>query len=362
MGGVALMKLNFNDKECIREFLKRDKHKLLEGMAVEEIFMEDIANPNNWNQWMSKGWWSIRNPFNFNQYILFHVSRHLPLQSDITIYKLLLEKNIICYHVVLVGNDLYFLNLNTQNMQHPIHIENYISESNFLKNYSTISKGRDVLKAEDSYRDNFNQERAISFFESQNLLEDIALQRYFANYFLTVCLNSYAVNLDSFILFNDGLAVLEIKYKYPDSNGKYGINKGQAALFRWLMNLGFSVYHYIAANPTGKKEYGVFDVITSHKLCKEFYWKYKKLNSTELVNNHAIAPKETNIAGKEPVKYIPILASEFANTQVLVGTHINTEIILKEACHKSDCSGFKVLSSGEYGYFWGCTNYRNHKK
>lgn len=39
------MKLNFYDIDSIKEFLKRDKHKLLEGMAIEELFIQDIANP-----------------------------------------------------------------------------------------------------------------------------------------------------------------------------------------------------------------------------------------------------------------------------------------------------------------------------
>ncbi len=355
------MKLNFNDTDSIKGFLKRDKHKLLEGMAVEEIFIQDIANPNNWNTWMSKGWWSIRNPLNYNQYMLFHVTSHLPLQADIEIYKLLQKKNIVSYHVLLVESNLLFLDLTVQTWQAPVQ-RNYISESEFLKNYSTISRDREILKAEDSYRVTFNQDRAISFFESQSLLEEVALQRYFANYFLTVCLNAYPVNIDAFMFFDDGPAVLEIKYKYPDSNENYGINKGQAALFRWLLEVGFNVNHYIAANPTKKKKYGVFDIISSDKVRKEFYWKYKKLTVSELENNHSVAPKETNIAGKEPVKYIPIPASNFSNTLVPVGTQIDSKIIPKESCPRTNCNGYKVLSNGRNGYFWGCTNYLNHTK
>jgi hypothetical protein len=360
IGGYKKMTLNLKDKESIREFLRRDKHKLLEGMVVEELFMEDIANPNMWNPWMSKGWWSIRNPSEFHQFILFHVSSHLPSTADVEIYKLLLEKNVKCYHVLLVNNEFYFFDLLGHNLNTQIDKSHYISQSEFLKRFSSNPKNRDILLAEESTRDIFNQAKAISFFESQNLLEEVVLQRYFANYFLTVCLNAYPVNLDAFIIFEDGLAVLEIKYKYPDSGGNYGINKGQAELFKWMLKLGFDVYHYIAANPTGKKEYGIFDVITSAKVKKECYWKYKKLTISDLTNNHATAPKETNIAGKEPVKYIPILASAFTNTQVLVGTHIDTSVIARECCTRSGCNGFKVISKWENRYFGGCTNYRNH--
>jgi len=355
------MKLNFYDKESIKQFVKRDKHKLLEGMVVEEIFMQDIATPNKWNSWMSRGWWSIRNPSNYNQFLLFHVSKHLPSQADIEIYKFLLKNNVPSFHVLLIENELYFLDLTAHNLQSLINTSNYISETDFLKNYTTVSMDRDILKADESCRNIFNQERAISFFESQDLLDEVALQRYFANYFLTVCLNAYPVNLDAFIIFEDGPAVLEIKCKYPDNNGKYGINKGQTVLFKWLMKLGFSVYHYIAANPTCKKEFGVFDLIISDKLRKDFYWMYKKLTIVELENNHNTAPKETNIIGTEPVKYVPILASSFTNTQIFVGTNIDTSVISKETCTRSGCSGFMVIRKGKYGYFYGCTNYKDHK-
>ncbi|MFS0779580.1 hypothetical protein ABC255_26745 [Neobacillus sp. 3P2-tot-E-2] len=355
------MNLNFKDKDSIREFLKRDKHKLLEGMVVEELFMEDIASPKNWNPWMSKGWWSIRNPFNFGQYILFHVSSYFPLTADIEIYKLLSQKNIQCYHVLLVNNDLYFLDLLPYNLDTQIDKSNYISKSEFLEKYGSNSQDRDILLAEESTRNIFNQERAISFFESQNLLEEVALQRYFANYFLTVCLDTYPVNLDAFIIFDDGPAVLEIKFKYPDSGGHYGINKGQAALFRWLMNLGFNVYHYIADNPTGDKKYGIFDVINSAKVSNIFYWKYKQLTSSELLTNHVTAPKETNISGKKPVDYIPISANSFINTQIIVGQHIDTTNIARESCTRIGCSGFREIAKWNNGYFWGCTNFKNHK-
>jgi hypothetical protein len=355
------MDFNFKDKENIKKFLKRDKHKLLEGMVVEEIFMEDIALPNNWTPSISKGWWSIRNPFNFDQYILFHVSSQLPQPADIDIYKLLSQKNIQYYHVLLVNNDLNFLDLLAYDLDMQIDKKKYISKSEFLNIYGSKSQDRDILLAEESTRNIFNQERAISFFESQSLLKEVALQRYFANYFLTVCLDTYPVNLDAFIIFDNGPAVLEIKFKYPDSGGHYGINKGQAALFRWLMDLGFNIYHYIADNPTGDKKYGVFDLIIGAKVCNSFYWKYKQLTSFELLTNHATAPKETNISGKKPVDYIPISANSFINTQIKVGQHIDTTNIARESCTRSGCSGFREIVSWNNGYFWGCTNFKNHK-
>ena len=353
------MNLNFKDKENIREFLKRDKHKLLEGMVVEEIFMEDIALAQKRN--LSKGWWSIKNPSNFQQYILFQVSSHLPTTTDIGIYKLLSQKNIQFYHVLLVNNNLYFLDLLAHNPDTKIDMSNYISKLKFLEKFRSKPKVRDILLAEESTRNIFNQDRAITFFDSQNLLEEVALQRYFANYFLTVCLDTYPINLDAFIVFNDGPAVLEIKFKYPDSGGYYGINKGQATLFRWLMNVGFNVYHYIADNPTKDKKYGIFDLIMSPKVKNIFIWRFKKLTSSELSTNHATAPKETNISGKKPVNYIPIYANAFNNTQLKVGQHIDTTSIARETCTISGCSGFREIVIWKESFFWGCTNYKNHK-
>lgn len=353
------MILNFKNQESIKEFLKRDKHKLLEGMVVEELFMDDIALPSNWE--MSKGWWAIRDPLNWSQYILFHVSSLHPAPTDLKVYHYLLKQAVCCYHVLLHDNKLYFLHLKEEMLITPFTLNMYIDEAAFLQTYGWHHPTGQLLKAADECRIEFNQGRAISFFESQDILEEIALQRYFANYFLSVYSNSFIINLDAFVIFKNELSVLEIKFKYPDKHGNYGINKGQAALFQWLMGLNISIYHYVADNPTAVKDFGIFDVVISSASRRNFYWKVKKLFYSELNTNYSTAPKETNIAGIEPVKFIPIPECQFKNTQVQVGYNTDFTFISKRKCTRYGCTGSLEIKNGPYGFFFGCNDYRKHK-
>ncbi|MFC5465957.1 topoisomerase DNA-binding C4 zinc finger domain-containing protein [Lederbergia graminis] len=354
------MMIDFNNNYQIKKFLKRDKHKLLEGMVVEELFNRDIIQKQKWENWFSKGWWAIQDPLARLPYLLFHVSENSPTESDLEIYRLLIEKKFIIIHVKLINNNLFFLEINNQILNSGIRDNNYIHEYVFLASYRLI-KNRKVHLAEKEYRNSLLQDRTIMFFEQTTVLKEVALQRYFANYFLTVNFTGYPINLDGFIIFSDyGLSVLEVKFKYPDSNNNYGINKGQAQLFTWFLENNINIAHYIAQNPSGSKEIGIFEVLASQELKSNFCWEYHILNIEELNKEDSTAPKETSIGGNKKVRFKSIPANKFIKLdQFPVSYDLDLAELPKKTC--PICDSDLVARNGKYGYFMGCTNYKNHQ-
>ncbi|WP_044338710.1 hypothetical protein [Rossellomorea aquimaris] len=351
------MMLDFNNENQLINFLKRDKHKLLEGLVVEDFFMKDVINTQKWNPWISTGWWAtkVNDPKGDSDYILFHVTSIFPSANDIDIYKTLMSKQVVVYHVLLSKNNLYFLELNELVLQQPLNFHNYIHEYVFLSKNQLIKKNS-VHKAKDETRDSFLQDRAITYFRKYNIIKEIALQRYFANYFLTVHFSGSIINIDSFMAFSDGLAAFEIKFKYPDSKGAYGINTGPANLFHWLLKKDIFIHHYIAKNPSCKKNIGIFEVITSQSLKSSFYWEKVILNKEELIGSDSIAPEETSIAGDHTVNFKSISANKFMLTNFPVANCLNSLWIPLKKCPQ--CGHEQVVINGKYSYFLGCSTYK----
>ncbi|WP_175991557.1 topoisomerase DNA-binding C4 zinc finger domain-containing protein [Bacillus sp. Marseille-Q1617] len=349
------MMLDFNDAEQLKNFLKRDKHKLLEGLVVEDLFMRDVILTQRWETWISTGWWAINNTMKSSDYILFHVTDTPPSANDINIYKTLFIKQIVVYHVILYNNSLYFLEINENILRQPINNKDYIHESAFLSKNQLIPKNS-VHIAQAETRDPFSQYRAIAYFERHDILKEVALQRYFANYFLTVHFEGSIINIDSLMNFSDGLVAFEIKYKYPDRKGEYGINKGQSNLFQWLIKFEINIHHYIAQNPSHNKEIGIFELLTSQKLKSNFHWENIRLDKDELNGTVSIAPQETSIDGNKFVKFRSIEAKKFKSTIFPVANEVDTSWIPLKKCPK--CNHDKIVKKGKYGYFMGCSNYR----
>lgn len=354
------MMLDFTDVSQLKDFLKRDKHKLLEGMVVEDLFMRDIVFPQKWDQFTSKGWWAVEDTKGRSDYILFHVTEHPPTEADKFVYNFFVPLKVPIYHVVLSNNNLYFLELKEELLTKPINSENYINEYTFLSKNNLI-KHRNVHLAVEDTRDSFSQDRAIMYFERNGILKDVALQRYFANYFLTVYFKGHIINIDSFVLFKNGLSAIEIKFKYPDKSGHYGINSGQSQLFKWLISSGINIYHYIAQNPSHNKGIGIFEVLTTHSLKSNFYWEFVQLDKNELSGTDSTAPQETSIAGDKTMSFKSIDSSKFNKLLAFpVAKGLDFSWTPHKPCPRCG-SNLKVIN-GKFGYFLGCSNYSKCKK
>ncbi|WP_421085617.1 hypothetical protein ACN5XJ_26565 (plasmid) [Priestia sp. MF3] len=354
--------LDFDSTDEMKRFLKRDKHKLLEGMVAEELFKQDILKKDKIENRTSKGWWAIEDPLNRSEYMLFHVTEDRPNKYDIEIYELLLELDILVTHVILQKNNFYFLEINKQILKSQLKEEDYVHEYLFLVNYGLI-KYRSIHLAEREHRDPFLQDRAIQFIEKQGILKEVAIQRYFVNHFLTVHFEGFPINLDGLMRARKGLTVFEVKFKFPFpddlNNYYYGVNKGQVKLFKWLLQSNIHIYHYIAKNPGNKKTIGIFEVLSTSELKQNFYWEASFLNTSDLDNKDFIAPKETSIAGDKPVYFKPISAEGFEKDSP-VAANLVLPSIPKQTCPK--CKEDIIVKNGKYGYYLQCSKHREHNE
>lgn len=302
------MMLDFSDVSQMQNFLRRDKHKLLEGMVVEDLFMRDIVFPNNWHHFISNGWWVIKDDSSF---ILFHITDHAPSFIDKVIYTYFFYLKVPVHRVVLYKNNLYFLEIKENSLTKTFTRVDYMKKNTFLKK-NNLFKKRKPLMADEKTRDLFSQERAIEYFKRNGILKEVTLQRYFANYFLSVYYNpGFIINIDSFVICRDGISALEIKFKYPNKSGYYGINSGQSRLFEWLISCGINIYHYIAKNPSYNKDIGIFEVLKTPFLKSKFFWEFAQITKNELSGSNLTAPEETSITGDKKISFKSIDSSKF---------------------------------------------------
>ena len=69
--------------------------------------------------------------------------------------------------------------------------------------------------------------QAISLLQSYDALKDAALERVFANCFLT---GAYW-DIDTFVLHEGKILAFEVKQKFPTAKGTFGLNTGLVNLF-----------------------------------------------------------------------------------------------------------------------------------
>jgi len=75
-------------------------------------------------------------------------------------------------------------------------------------------------------RNKERQIKSIEFFKKNGIIKKIAIERRFANNFLTVYFNRM-INIDFLTKKNNQFIIIEVKYKYESRDGYFGINKGQ---------------------------------------------------------------------------------------------------------------------------------------
>ena len=295
----------WNESDVIK-ILLRDKFNILKGLCAEQIFIEDVLPRKGWNTFLSTGWWAVPKPRSYGEYILFMVSADDPMPNEHSIIQFLIDKNIDVYYVKLnQKSNLEFLYMNTSTK------EDYTSKSmnlnDFLKYMKINTEGnRDPLLAVDEVRNSTKQMEAIDFIKDRGLLFEIGLQRYFANFILTVYFGNYIINLDGFLFKDNHLVLLEVKFKFPAANNKYGLNIGFVNLFKWVLRKEISIYHIILYNGTYDENITILDAINDEKIKDQCKWLFCEIKENHLSNKKSIAPSKTHIEGKakQAVTYI----------------------------------------------------------
>lgn len=312
-----------DDFESAKSLLLRDKTNILEGIVAEQVFLEDMCN----GQPVSLGWWTAS--YNYN-YIIFKVSQFAPVNLDIIIFRELIKRGYPIYYAYYVkgqngtNDDIKIWHVNAHlptYLQNPkeYNWKDAMSLDEFVKLHNLKKIKEPTLATEDT-RDRKAQERIIQYFHSRHSLTEIALQRYFANYFLSVYFY-FPINIDGLTVVNINgtdrrLLVLEMKFKYPTYSKEYGLNKGFVNLFNNFLSKDIAVRHYVLNNPYGK-ETSIIDILDDSNKIKCCAWKRCDVEQSHLIGNSKTAPKETDFEGKKVVQYVGIPIINFRHVKML---------------------------------------------
>ncbi len=271
----------FEQSKEAKEQILRDKHTLLEGYVTEYLFEKQFLTEKDKSY--TNGWWSaLRGKKRF-----FFLVKEEPNDLDEKVFRLL-NSRYTCWRAYPEKEEWFFSDGQSK-----------ISEKEFLTRYG-FKAIHNHLSATNEIKDSQRQNQCIEFFENHNIMTKIAIERNFADDFLTVYFNN-SVNMD-YIIMNAGghLCVMEIKFKYENKAGYFGINTGQVQMFEKLEELGFEIHHMILYNQTKNKDLSIFGFLNKKSLKK--YWLYSKL--TDFSNREkSTAPEATSVDGKRRQAY-----------------------------------------------------------
>lgn len=338
------------------DFLKKDKFKLLEGICVENQFKKSF------NFVMSEGWWCVPKNFEKTSYIFFYLQLPNSNLNDITIKvfeNLLFHKQSI--YLVMYDKDFKFKKI--QKIEDLILLKMKILNVDDLKHNEGLNRRYQNFQASNETTDTFKTNRVIQYLIDENLLEKIYIERLFANHILSGHLNTMPINLDAIMYKNNKLVVIEIKFKYPSKQNTFGINIGQANILKYLIQIGFEVFHYIAINPSHNEDIGIFEIQHSSNLKQNLFWYYKQLIESDFETEFSVAPSKTSVDGKSRQKFININATTF-KIQLVQGQPLNVLPFTREyeltPCKK--CRGPQKVVYNNKKFFLGCVNYRDCNK
>lgn len=298
---------NFNDYNVLLDIVKRDKHSFIEGACTEHIFFEEIMKTRILNQLnkanYSTGWW--RTKFrNDKDYTLFKVSLNKPCSNDEKIGEIFSDKHNVYFLFIDESNKLVIYDIKTSLIT-PL--------DEFMNKH--ILEFRDDYWANEDCRIESRQSRAIEFLNKNNLLKEYAFQRFFVNFILGLNIVDL-VNIDGILSYEENnnflLKVVEIKFKYPTRDNKFGLNKGFQNLFNMMFEYNIPVVHYILNNATRSESKSIIDVLTDSEIKPKCSWIYSGITKDLLDSEYKVAPSKTRYNGESNhQKYIPVDASKF---------------------------------------------------
>lgn len=285
----------FESTDDARKQILRDKHTLLEGYVSEYYFEQQFLR--NKESGYTNGWWSaVRD----NRRFFFLVKEKMN-RVDEKVF-MLLNRQYECWVAYPKGCEWFFFDGNRE-----------LKADGFLQNYG-FNAIRNELAATEDTRNIERQNQCLSFFEKKEIIHKIAIERNFADDFLTTYFQSM-VNID-FITENSAgiLCVMEVKFKYENRAGNFGINAGQVQMFAILESIGFEIHHMILYNHTKDKDLSVFGFL---ELDADKYWLYGKLSGFS-DRRACRAPKETSVDGRSMQTYYSFGMKELSRRYKLV--------------------------------------------
>ena len=279
----------FEDPTVAKRQLLKDKHSVLEGYVTEYLFERQflMQAPERYTH----GWWAAET---FGKRFFFLVADKLNDMDRRIMQEL--SRQYPCWRAYYHKNTWYF----RRGLRR-------LSLRQFILKYQLRARSGIMSAAADT-RNSDRQNRCIDFFEKNQILHRIAMERCFADDILSVYFGSL-VNIDFFVQKDNGqLNAIEVKFKFESKNGKFGINCGQYNLFEQLGQMGIQVQHWILYNGTHDDSLSIFGFLDSD-LAK--FW----LSGTILTNDQRVkktAPSKTSVYGSRPQEYYEFEKNEFS--------------------------------------------------
>lgn len=214
------------------------------------------------------------------------------------------------------------------------HTSNELSLEQFLKlweHYNSIGavKHDEDSEIKDSYWEYFRNKKIEYKVIEQILIENSFLKKYF-----------FSTNIDYIVKNEAGLLMLEIKYKFPSRNNKYGINAMQYDIYNLFQSQGLDAFNIVLENMDK------IDILEREN--GEQIWKYSRIKQNLTDKDKKYAPKKTSYDQKEKQGYYELPVSGYHDL------NCNSNIF-NLVCPK--CGNDLVKRTSPYGKFLGCKQF-----
>lgn len=261
----------------IKNILRDDKNKRIEGYSTEYLFGIDLINQHIENS--SSEWWFPRRRDNsfFSTIKLFYNHRSIR-NTDLVIMNYFLKFNIKTYLVFYEETENWFFYIKYDEIIN-VNFENIDEwESVYYSCRKRCPENENIEYTNDSEIEKKNMEKSLRFLEDKDLLKKIAIQRVFANCFLNYKKFFYC-DVDAFLIYKDKLLAFEVKQKFPAEENYFGLSVGLIKLFNFLDTIGIECVYSVLQKTYHNKTKTSIDYNTMSELFSEQKWvavKYKK--------------------------------------------------------------------------------------
>lgn len=305
---VDVENLDFSKDEDLKKILQRDKHTRIEGICTEVLFFNDLVKTSFENY--SSGWWFFGDK---TRYTIIKITFGINELTDLDFFILDYFKT----------NDFPAYVVSFKQAEKRFYYVEYKPEfKNDINSYWRDNKKIYPLKKKAppipsvGTRNETRLNQAIDLLENSNALRQAAIERLFANCYLS---SDYHWDIDAFVIYNDKLVAFEVKQKYPTAIGTFGLNVGLANLFKRLRGIDITVVHVILTKPIWDKFFPAIDFYTKEEYIKHCYWIATDFSKEEIsLGSLGIAPKATSIFSSSYLKFYNMKISFFHKLKPLM--------------------------------------------
>jgi hypothetical protein len=117
--------------------------------------------------------------------------------------------------------------------------------------------------------------------------------------------------MDAFVMWQGMLLGLEMKQKYPASDGTFGLNVGLSGLFSHLKGKGIRILHVILTKPIWNEKHFAISLYQRRELAEKSLWLVGAYCPEMLAGGTRQAPGKTSLNSTHDMYYHPVAVSHF---------------------------------------------------